>query len=494
MLKINLKKINFFAGKSNNEIIALDLCSQKLKLAHANVVPNKKEIINLSCNDISALDEADVPKSLHNAIIELEAKSPEFIDTIPSHLVITKNIEIPSTNQKEIREIINLQAGRHTPYSREEIIVDYIDIGTYKHSYTKILLVIVSRSVVKKHIEIVEKAGFRLSRILFAPECIALNAAKLLKIETEAAPVAIAHVDEFLADFIIVLRNKAIFTRPIPIGTSHLLSEEEKYTVKFLEEVKRSLDAYQSEDIEKNPNLLVLTGALQDVSKLESTLKEGLHLPVRAAEYLKNTAILDKALACASVSRHSSFLNVIAPALSFREAKINLIPDEAKLRRAVEERGKELIKTGILILSVFVLIFFILASKIYFKSAYLARLTDKYAPINNEAKELEGAFEKISLVKGYLARRGYSLEVLTELYKVITPEIQISDIRFDGLGKFAIRGTAESMSVVFSFVDNMSKSKYFTDVKNKYTTNRKDGSRDVTDFEINAQLSPKVSE
>ncbi len=36
----------------------------------------------------------------------------------------------------------------------------------------------------------------------------------------------------------------------------------------------------------------------------------------------------------------------------------------------------------------------------------------------------------------------------------------------------------------FSFVDSMEKSKYFKDVKTKYTSKRKDGNRDVADFEI----------
>jgi hypothetical protein len=40
------------------------------------------------------------------------------------------------------------------------------------------------------------------------------------------------------------------------------------------------------------------------------------------------------------------------------------------------------------------------------------------------------------------------------------------------------------MSVVFSFVDSMEKSKIFKDVKTKYTSKRKDGTKDVADFEI----------
>ena len=143
-----------------------------------------------------------------------------------------------------------------------------------------------------------------------------------------------------------------------------------------------------------------------------------------------------------------------------------------------------LIKTGVLILTNFVLVFFILVTGIYFKGLYLKKINDKYHSLNEEAKKLEGDFDKIGRIKNYLASRGYPLEVLTELYNIVNPEIQLSDVRFDEQGKFSLRGTAESMSAVFTFVEDLEKSKYFKEVKSKYTTKRKEGDKDVTDFEI----------
>ena len=44
---------------------------------------------------------------------------------------------------------IDLQAGRHTPFSREEILMDYLNIGTYRKNYTEVLLVIVNSNAVR---------------------------------------------------------------------------------------------------------------------------------------------------------------------------------------------------------------------------------------------------------------------------------------------------------------------------------------------------------
>ncbi|MDD5255517.1 MAG: pilus assembly protein PilM, partial [Candidatus Omnitrophica bacterium] len=404
-----------------------------------------------------------------------------------SGVVITKNIEVPSTDPQEIRDIINLQSGRHTPYSRDEIIIDYIDIGTYRQSYTKILLIIVARHIIKRHYEILERAGIKLERVLFAPEGLSNFAARILRAGTDAPPVCIVHIDEGSSDFVVSHKGKPVFVRSIPIGAWNLSEEGLVYRGRFLDEIKRSLEIYQSENIERLPSQAIVTGATESLSDLETTLSSGLQIPAKLVSYFEAFSFSEKILQGGRLSKHASFLEILAPMAAAPQLKLDLIPEEVRLRREVEERGKELIKTGVLVLTLFVLVFSILISKIYFNAAYLKSLDVRYASVNKEAKELEDRFATVGAIKNYLIRRGYSLEVLTELYMLSSQDLQLSDIRFDQQGeKFILRGSAESMSSVFSFVEKMEKSKYLKDVKTKYTTKRKDGGRDVTDFEISA--------
>jgi len=488
MFGTGIRKLSPLSGKHKHEVVGIDFNGSNLKLAYARISPDRREIISLANRDIIGLSDGDISKAIRTCYDGLEARNPNIISIVPPNLVITKNIEIPSINDKEIREIINLQAGRHTPYSREEIIIDYFNIGTYKQSYTKILLVIVTRNIVKRHFEILDKASLKLERVVLAPEGLAWSVSRILKIETEDWPANIVHIDESFTDFSIVSKNKVVFIRSIPIGTQLLTAEKEKYQIKFIEELKRSLEAYQSEDIEKSPNMLILTGAIEGLKDLEGVLNNTLHLPVKAVSYFNNLVISDAALKAASLAKHLSFLNVITPVLTSGEMKINLIPEEIKLKKSLEERGRDLIKTGVLVLSGFIVLFSILASKIFFKSVYLKDLDKQYSSLNQEAERLGEDFAKISAIKNYLASRGFPLAVLTELYNISPQDMEFNDIRFDEQGKFSLRGTAESMSVVFSFVDSMEKSEYFKDVKTKYTSKRKDGVKDLADFEITSSL------
>lgn len=475
-------------GVSGRDFIGVDFNSNTLKLAYLRPSYNKMEAVRLLTWNINGLNDADISKLLRTTFIDLKLKNPHVINIVPSNLVITKNIEIPSSDPEEIREIINLQAGRHTPYSREEIIVDYVNIGTYKNNYTKILLVIVTRSVIKRQFEILTRTGFRLEKIFFAPEGLAWFASKMMKLDTKNSPRSMVHVDELVTDFAVIFGDKPVFIRSMPIGAQHLISERERYEPRFVEELKRSLEAYQNENIEKTPDMMVLSGAIEEIKNLDVALNNGLHIPVKTEPYFKHISLSGEVIKGMPLIKHVSFLSVIASMIGREEIKVDLMPEEAKLSKSVEERGKDLIKTGIFVLTLFVLICFILISNIYFKGAYLNKLNGKEEELNKEALALEKNFTEVGLIRKYLSGRGYSLEVLNELYSLISMDTQVDDIKFDEQGRFSIRGTANTMSAVFSFVDRMEKSQYFKDVKTRYTTKRKEGARDVTDFEILASL------
>lgn len=490
---LKLKKIRPASRLGNRELVGVDFCGQNLKMVYVRRATARKiEIINLIEKNISGLSEDDISKNINLGFKELRPKRPGIIDIIPAHFVITKNIEVPSVDSNEIKKIIDLQANRHTPYSREEIIVDYVDMGVLKHSYTKILLIIVPKKLIRKHFEILNKAGLKIEKIVLPPEALAISAPRLFKLETEEEPASIVHVDKESTEFTVIYKSKILFTRSIPLGIQHLVDQEESHRARLLDELKKSLELYQSENVEKAANRIFLTGAVEASKDLDTHLTAATNLPTTKISYFGDLAFSDKAKNILSSRKDISFLNVIVSVLSHNETKINFIPDDIKMTRTLEQRGKNLIKTGILILTMCVLIFSILISSIYFKETYLELLTSEYQTLNNEAQKLEEDFVKIGIVRNYLSGRGYSLAVLAELYEIIPLDLELSHIRFDN-DKVFLGGTAESMSTVFNFVTNMEDSRYFGEVQTRRTTKRKDGLKDVTDFEISAIVTKEVS-
>jgi Tfp pilus assembly protein PilN len=494
MFGINLKRFNPLANKERKrELVAVEFSAQSIKIAYVKTFPKTPELTKVFYKDISGLSDMDIWHALRSCISELPVKNAKIISVIPSDLVISKNIEIPSVNPKEIKEIINLQAGRHTPYSREEVIVDYLEIGTYKRSYTKIILLILTRYNLKRQLEILEESGLTPERVLLAAEGISHFLPHLLTAEAHDSVLCVAHLDSVTTDFIILFKRKMLFIRSLPIGARDLKSDKEKSQLRFIAELRKSLEAYQGENIEKAPNLFICTGSTDVLKDMETDLNNALHMPVRIVSYFSALSVTPEVLRQVSLIKEVSFFDTIAPLLSQDEVKIDLIPDELKLKRSIEERGSDLIKTGIFIMTIFVLLIFILITKIYFKGLYLKELTQKFQTLHREAKDLERDSTQVAIIKNYLLSRGHSLEVIAELYTLMPLNLRLSDIRYDAQGdKFSLSGSAETMSVVFSFVDSMEKSGLFKDVKTKYTSKRKDGVNDIADFEINSSFEREV--
>ncbi len=482
------RKLNFMI--KSNDFLAIDLSSHDLKIAQINISPTRREISNLVTQSIQNLNDEDISKTIRQILNELGIVKPRVLLTIPSFVTITKNIEIPSRDPQEIKEIINLQASRHTPYSREEIIIDYVNIGTYRRNYSKVLLIIVPRSLIRRQLDILDKAGLSVERVTFVPEGVSYIVSKSLRFSALESPVGIIHLNDGFTDFLITQKDKVVFIRNVAIGAQHLLNDRERYESKFVEEIRKSLEVYTGEDIEMNPGRFVLTGAIDALQDLAGILSNSLHISTDNLSYINQLSISEKARRVGLSNRHLSFLDVISCLLAHDTIKVDLVPEEIKLEKDLKQRGREIIKAGILVMTAFVLIYCIMVSKIYIKSRYLRNLSVQYKSVHKEAQELEGNFIKNQIVRDFLSTRGFSLEILAELYEALPLDIQITYLRFDIKGNFSVEGTAESMAGVFSFVDSLGKSSYFKKVETRYTRKRKQGERDVADFALICSFNP----
>ncbi len=476
-----------FTGTGNK--IGVDFSGNVLKIAHIRTSTVKKGAINLISRDIANLSDDEIAEVIKTSLSEEKIKNPVIIGMVSSNLAIIKNIEIPSANPQEIKEIVQLQAARHTPYSPEEIIVSYVTVGTSKSNYTRIFLIIVKQDVVRRQFEILKKANLNVQRVIFKPDGINSIVCKILKLESEKSPTAIIHVDKLSTDFMVSIGGRIIFTRNISLGMQDFSQDREKYITDFNEEIKKSMEAYQAEEIGEPIAMLVLSGAKQIYQEevLSASLKNLLNIPVKICVY-DNLPISKTASEVLSANQNSSFLDVIAPLLILEQLHIDLIPEEIKIQKAFKDRSRSIIQTGVFIAVIVFLISGILMVKIYLKELYLEKLNLEYETTNEKAKSLEGIFEKVQLARGYLSGRGYVLEVLSQLYDLVTPEIYLHEIRFDGKGTFSVKGTSASMSSVFSFITNMEKSKYYKDVKTNSTRKREEEGQDLVDFEIISSL------
>ncbi|MCA9408894.1 MAG: pilus assembly protein PilM [Candidatus Omnitrophica bacterium] len=479
--------------KKGQDCLCISLSENTFKAAQVKGTGSAAKATHIVAADVKGLTDPELVKVIHKSLSGFNTKSSNLLFVVPSSITTTKNIEIPSTSPDEIKSIVSLQAGRHTPFSREEIQIGYINLGVYKSNYTKVLLVIVNKSVLKNQLSTLEKAGLKIKHVQFAPEGIAGMYAAALGPST--APVGIIDIGKNVTNFIVVHQGKAITSRSIPVGKSNLAAEGAGARDKLVEELGKTIESYQSEDIEQPPSQYLLSGDDSHAKDLQPSLADKFKWNVQLTPYLSSIKASNDVLKKAQANYADvSFLDVIAAGATISEAQINLLPEEVVLQKTIEDQGREVFVASILGLLILVFVSVGLVAKLYFKDGYLKRLKKEYSQQREEVNLLERQSMRTRLLQNYLENRMVSLDTLNELYETIPNEIYLTNILMDEQGQITIEGVSDIRSLIFNLGTTLKNSELFKSVDIKSTKDKKDRGKDVSAFEISLRIGDAIDE
>ncbi|HSV43548.1 MAG TPA: PilN domain-containing protein [Candidatus Bathyarchaeia archaeon] len=466
------------------DFVAVSIGEHVLTIAHLKGDLSHQRLVAVARDDIDNGNPESWSVKIGEHLKGFQCKKPKAFCVIPSHIVTTKNIEIPSLDQEEIRSIIDLQAGRHTPYSREEILIGYVSIGVFQRNYTKVLLIIANREVINSRLEACETAGLYIEKIAFAPECIAAFYGKALNVAPENPPIGLIDITYSSTDFIVEHNRTVATCRNIPIGFSQLTQETDAKE-RLVGELVKTLEVYRNEDINEMPGRYVMTTEHSIAQELVPLLGEKFKIAVEVVSYKQLIMIAENNPVFLQALEQDSFINLISVvALPSTQFQVDLLPEEIKNQRSIEDKGKQVILSGIFAMVFLLFVIAIFFSKIYFLDTYLKRLAKEYVVRQYAVVQLDRVAHRTRIIKDYLSGRMVSLDVMEELYRLIPEQIYLQNIFLDEQGTINIQGISESMSMVFDVVKALEDSKLFKAVKTRSTTAKKDRGKDAAAFDI----------
>lgn len=472
-----------------SEIIFVSLDDDFIKLAKTKKTGERYFITHISSRSIRGLVMSDMAREASLALAELKTKCRNAVLVLPAKYAITKNIEVPSLDPQEIESIVRLQAVRHTPYAREEVIIGHLNLEVLLERYTRSLLVIVSNDNVRNRTDILEVAGLEVQAVRFSSEVCAKALDILYPGSIENTPAGILFVNQESADFMIEQKSLPYFIRNIPIGFKQLKEDFAVNSKQLLEELKKTIEAYQKEE-QGVPlkSFLVQGPKAAPVEPLLQSLQEEFKIPAKALSWGSGAPMAPSALAQALAAETVNYAEVVSAVAAENLASIDLIPEEVKVRRSFKSKGQEIFTAGIFVLAIFALIIGIFLTKIYFRDTYLKEIHRNFEIKQKEADELVKISEKARLVKDFKAKKGIALKVLDQSQAVLPQQMYLSEISLTSEGKLGMKGTSELMSTVFSFVTLLDNHPLFQNVTSDYTKSRKENDKDVSDFGISAGL------
>jgi len=429
-----------------------------------------------------------VEEALARAFRTLGLNKNRVVLSVPRHLVTARLLELPSVDPKEIQGMVNLQVGKQTPYSKEEILFDYTVIGPGREGYSRILLVIARRNLIHERVEVLRKADIRVGKVVMSSEgtCqwfrIAIGRQKA---QAERGKVVVVDMDSNYSDFLVLDRGRLVFTRNILIGTKHLLTERTKWEEKFLNEVLHTRDLYLQEDQGANLEQVFLAGASKSIKDLPSLLGKDWRVPVVQTTPIQNIRVRgDIDILQYAHFKQASVCSLIGSSMRPSGVRLDLTPDELRIRRLMEKRTRQVVLLGVLITAVVMLISVLVGVRIYRKKDYLDRLKQTNAAIEKEAAAVERMRAVVDLVRDRLDARRRTLNILREIHRLTPKEIYFTNINIEEKKKVVLQGNAFALSNVFAFVTILENSPVFENVKTTYTTAKRRKGKEYTRFEI----------
>ncbi len=341
------------------------------------------------------------------------------------------------------------QALKETPYSKDEIIISYRNIGSYKKGFSYIMLAIVKKEIIGNMMRQAkdEIEDIRLETELLYSFLLQKDIAKSNKVNL------VISVKKENAEIIIMDNTKLIFSRSIKAGAG------------FMKEIADTMLFY-NRDKANNPvdNVNVIYSKEVNIKDMKLQIEDYFKMPVNLYEYSDGMGNLGLPL------------------------YISFLPKEYNDKMADKENKKELLLTSCLILTAILALLSLLIFKLYEKDKTLNLLSNQINSIQYDASQLRSFLKKAEILKSQKQKGGFIINVLKRSYELKPSNIFLYRLEYDGRYDFSYKGTVSSASEVFNFVKALEKSGYFKKVEVKYTAKKVVQNQEVTDFNILCQI------
>lgn len=464
------------------------ITERAIKIVQSKAGRFGQEISQLKAVAINDKTDEEIAQGLALVFKEkkLKPKGPgRIILSIPRQACATGYARLPSTKPDEIKEMARLQAGKLLPYDPQAIVFSYQTLRITAEGYSEIILLIAHQDIVKRYLRLLEKYEFR-------PKEITIDAQGMpgwLALQKDAAkdePVAVVDLDSGCGRLDILASGRILYSRAFG-----LIAPPVEYKLRLLDEINKSLIAYDKEDIGRKPARAFITGADQSLNLIDEDFMKNFNF--KCSSYAQTQDIHLKADPAVRVSdlKENSFASLLGMVLSPEKPCFNLLPEEIVIRREKNAYQRQIYISIALFLLIAATLALSLGMDVLSKRGLRQRLNRQLQNLSSAALRIEIMDKKLSLLKNHLEQSNSCLDILTEVFRIAADDVSLVLLEYDASGPLLLRGQARTIAGVFNFVNALEASKRFKGIQIRYTSKRKVKNEELADFEIVCPLEGK---
>ncbi len=476
---------------ADKSVTALEITSTHIKLVQSQNTARGWTVSKLFVRDISSNVPGDISKALKELLSISKIKETSVILVVPRQFFTLRILKLPSQDNKEIEKMVELQIPKQIPWPSEDMVSGYSILEKDALGFSKVLLVICQKEIIKRYLKILSLASIKTERITLSSEGICRWYQDFSKrsVIKDNLPVVLLDIDTENTDVCFYQKENLLFTRSVSFRAADLAGGKLDALV---EELHKTVSSLERDQTASSIGKIVIVTAAEGANLLTDRLKTEFSSEVSLVNPAKEILLSkDLIVPLAVTEGKCSAASILGVASGWLKKEFNLLPEEVKK----EEQQKSKIRDFAILALVLVLLLIFsaasLAAKIYKKEQYLKEIELILKKESPKAKQIENSIKKLNLVKERLSSRGSSIDVIYELYNLIPDGVSLSIFSFDDADIITLQGMSLNMSDVFNFQSILEKSPYFKNVEVKYASKRKLRQTELTDFRITCAVDKK---
>jgi len=308
----------FFFNKKK-EIVGIDIGSSSVKLVQLKEQKGSYQLLNVgiiplppeAIVDNTLMDSASIVGAIRNLVSSLGIKLKDVACSISGNSVIIRKITLPVMSSETLEDQIVWEAEQYIPFDINDVNLDFqiLSPDSIDPDKMNVLLVASKKDLINDYIAVFNEAGLQLSVVDVASFTIQ-NAFELNHDVEPDEVLALINIGASVMNINVVKSGITLFTRDVQMGgnlygeeiqkqmgvssseaeSAKLLAKESgnskllevlaKVNETIAQEIRRSLDFYNSTANDERISRIFLSGGCSKVYNLLENINEKLGAPV----------------------------------------------------------------------------------------------------------------------------------------------------------------------------------------------------------------------
>ncbi len=457
--------------------VVIEFSEKWLKVVVSASYGIKNSINKVILESLLEATSSGISKVLSSVFKQIgKRKGVEVIAVLSRNKVTVRKIELPSRDSHEIEQMLGLHVIRQVPYAKEEIIWGYQNLGFDGISNSRILLGIAHRDILKNIFNSFLSLNILPDKMLLSSQGIIHYLYEFLKEKLVLQQSCLAlDIDYNSSDLMLINKQQLHSSVAISQGAEQLKTGEER--LRFIAELKQALLSFRNDSAQQKLPQIFLTGVIEENSPLINLIEKEVNLKAEIvlAKDKENLTL---------PSKEVSFAAVLGFAYQHKKGDISFILPEAQIKKEIKIKIQQLLIFGICLTYIFTMSGLIVFLRLNQLQSYRDKLMLEVKRLKDKAGLLMEIEEKVNITKQYTGSKNSVLNYLYELTRICPDNIIITSFSWGNQKGLLIRGYAEQMPDVFSFVSLLENSKFFKGVQARTTRRRKLQDKELVEFEI----------